>query len=141
VIDCLACDINAGRRPVPGGVIAETPSWRASHCLGPFGVGAVVVATKEHREALWELTDSESRELCPFLQNVSRAIVDGLGAARVYLCMWVDEPPHHVHFVVYPRWPDEELRALDLQIARRAAGSPPDEQAAAAAKTLREFLA
>ena len=65
-----------------------------------------MVKTREHREALWALTDEESEELGPFLRKVSAGIVDGLGAARVYVTMWVDKPPHHVHFVVYPRWPE-----------------------------------
>ena len=54
---CLACDANAGRIEVPGGTIAETEHWHADHCIGPFGVGAVVVKTKEHVESLWRLPD------------------------------------------------------------------------------------
>jgi hypothetical protein len=49
---CLACGVLAGRIDVPGGTIAETQHWDADHCLGPFGVGAVVVKSKEHVEAL-----------------------------------------------------------------------------------------
>jgi diadenosine tetraphosphate (Ap4A) HIT family hydrolase len=141
VIGCLACDISAGRTPVPGGLIAETRFWRADHCIGPFGVGAVVVKTKHHREALWALTEGESEEIGPFLRRVSEGIVEGLGAARAYVTMWVDKPPHHVHFVVYPRWPEDEFRGLDLQIARREDGPPPEAMAAAAAEVLRDFLA
>jgi len=127
--------------PLPGGLIAETDRWRAEHCLGPFGVGAVVVKTKAHRESLWELEPDEAAELGPFLQRVSGAIVHGLGAERAYVTMWVDKPPYHVHLVVYPRWPDDEKRALDLQNARDAAGPAGDDEAAAAAERLRSALA
>jgi hypothetical protein len=55
--------------------------------------------------------------------------------------MWVDKPPHHVHLVVYPRWPSDEKRALDLQNERWEAGAPLPEEAAAAAEALRTYLA
>jgi diadenosine tetraphosphate (Ap4A) HIT family hydrolase len=105
-------------------------------------VGAVVVKTKEHVEDLWHLPDDAADELGPFLRSVSGAVVDGLGAERLYLTMWVDAAPHHVHLVVYPRWPDDPDRALDLQVRRKGEGPPPSEaaEAAEAADRLREFL-
>jgi diadenosine tetraphosphate (Ap4A) HIT family hydrolase len=137
---CLACDVLAGRIEVPGGTIAETEHWHADHCIGPFGVGAVVVKAKEHVEALWQLSDAAAAELGPFLRTISGALVDGLGAERAYLTMWVDKPPLHVHLVLYPRWPDEEKRAWDLDRERWAGGPPPAKEAAAAAERLRTFL-
>jgi hypothetical protein len=55
--------------------------------------------------------------------------------------MWVDKPPHHVHLVIYPRWPSDEKRALDLQNERWQSGDPPAAEAAAAAEALRAYLA
>jgi diadenosine tetraphosphate (Ap4A) HIT family hydrolase len=138
---CLACDALAGRIEVPGGMIDETAHWHADHCIGPFGVGAVVVKTKEHVEDLWRLPDGAAAELGPFLRRISAAIVDGLGAERAYLTMWVDKPPLHVHMVLYPRWPTDEKRAWDLDRERWAAGPPPFDEAAGAAARLRAFLA
>jgi diadenosine tetraphosphate (Ap4A) HIT family hydrolase len=140
VAGCLACDVLSGRVEVPGGTIAETEHWHADHCLGPFGVGAVVVKSKEHVEALWRLSDPAAQELGPFLRTISAAIVDALGAERAYLTMWVDKPPLHVHLVLYPRWPDEEKRGWDVDRERWAAGPPPAEEAAEAAERLRAFL-
>jgi diadenosine tetraphosphate (Ap4A) HIT family hydrolase len=137
---CLACDVLAGRVEVPGGTIDETEHWHADHCLGPFGVGAVVVKSKEHVGELWGLPDAAAAELGPFLRRISGAIVEGLGAERAYLTMWVDKPPLHVHLVVYPRWPDEEKRGPDVDVERWAAGLPPAAEAAAAAERLRAFL-
>jgi diadenosine tetraphosphate (Ap4A) HIT family hydrolase len=127
--------------PAPGGVIAETEHWRADHGIGPFGVGAVVVKTKAHVGDFWALTPEVADELGPFATRLSRAIVDGLGAERVYLTMWVDKLPHHVHLVLYPRYPGEERRALDLQLALQAAGPPDPDQAARAADSVRRSLA
>jgi diadenosine tetraphosphate (Ap4A) HIT family hydrolase len=137
---CLACDVLAGRIEVPGGTIAEGEYWHADHCIGPFGVGAIVVKTKKHVESLWELPDAAAVELGLFLRRISGAIVDGLGAERAYLTMWVDKPPLHVHLVVYPRWPADEKRGWDLDIERWAGGPPPADEAAAAAERLREYL-
>jgi len=72
---------------------------------------------------------------------VSRAIVDGLGAERAYLTMWVDKPPLHVHLVLYPRWPRDAKRGWDLDVERWAAGPPPEDEAEAAAEALRAYLA
>jgi hypothetical protein len=45
-----------------------------------------------------------------------------------------------VHLVLYPRYPDEDKRALDLQVALRAAGPPSHGDAARAAELLRSAL-
>lgn len=45
---CLACDLTAGRRPCPGGRIDETPGWVVEHCVGPLGVGTLIVKPKRH---------------------------------------------------------------------------------------------
>jgi diadenosine tetraphosphate (Ap4A) HIT family hydrolase len=121
-------------------MIVETAHWRADHCIGPFGVGAVVLKTKEHVGDFWALTPEAAAELGPLASRVSRAIVDGLDAERIYLTMWVDQQPHHVHLVLYPRYPDEDKRALDLQVALRAAGPPSHGDAARAAELLRSAL-
>ena len=137
---CLACQTNSGAYQVPGGVIAETRHWIADHCVGAFGVGAIVVKTREHVGDFWALEPETTAELGPFTARLSRGIVDGLGAERVYLAMWVDKPPHHVHLVLYPRYPDEERRALDLQLALRSAGPPDPADAARAADRIRRVL-
>jgi diadenosine tetraphosphate (Ap4A) HIT family hydrolase len=121
-------------------MIAETEHWHADHCIGPFGVGAVVVKTKEHVESLWQLPDGAADELGPFLRRISGAIVSGLGAERAYLTMWVDKPPLHVHVVVYPRWPGEAQRGPDVLREQWSAGPPPAKEAAEAAEQLREYL-
>ncbi len=137
---CLACDVLAGRVEVPGGTIDETMHWHADHCIGPFGVGAVVVKSKEHVSDLWRLSDEAVAELGPFLRRISGALVDGLGAERAYLTMWVDKPPLHVHLVVYPRWASDDKRGWDLDVERWASGPPEPAEAVAAAEQLRAFL-
>jgi diadenosine tetraphosphate (Ap4A) HIT family hydrolase len=119
--------------------------WFADHCLGPFPVGSFVLSTKEHRGSLWEMTAQESASLGPALRRLSEAMVNALGAERVYLGMWVDAPPHHLHFVLEPRHPESDeaggVRGWKLQEWRRHQ-SPPDWRAAEeAANKLRSYLA
>jgi diadenosine tetraphosphate (Ap4A) HIT family hydrolase len=126
--DCLACQILAGTHTVPGGTIAENDWWVADHCLGPYGLGSVVIKTRTHRENLGDLSVAEAAALGPFMQQISVSMTQALGAARVYVSLWVDQPPYHVHFVLQPRYPDNPqelgLKGLELQVFRTL-GQPP----------------
>lgn len=141
--DCLACQILAGAQPVPGGTIAENPWWVADHCVGPYGLGSVVVKTRTHRENLWDLSVAESASMGPFLQQMSEAIALAMAAERVYVGLWVDQPPYHVHFVLQPRYPDghhpEELglKGLELQVFRTLGKPPSQAEMAEAADRIR----
>ena len=141
--DCLACQILAGTRSVPGGTIAENPWWVADHCVGPYGLGSVVIKTRAHRENLWDLSMAETAALGPFMQQMSKAIAEAMQAERVYVSLWVDQPPYHVHFVLQPRYPDHAqelgLKGLELQVFRTLGSPPTDLAMAEAADRIREF--
>lgn len=147
--DCFACRTITGTALAPGGVLYENEHWLADHCVGPFGVGTIVVKTKAHREALWELTTEEAATLGPTLKMISRAIVEALNAERVYLSMWVDAPPYHVHLLLQPRYPGRfpslkaevfGARGLNLQLARVLRGGPDSKAAEEAARKIRLYL-
>ena len=53
--------------------------------------------------------------------------------------MWVDAPPHHMHFVVWPRYPGEP-KAAQLELKRREEGMADWAAMAAAAERVRERL-
>jgi diadenosine tetraphosphate (Ap4A) HIT family hydrolase len=140
---CLACQTLDGAIAVPGGVIFETEHWLADHCLGALGLGAIVVKTKAHRENLWDLTLDEAASLGDLLKTLSGAMVKALGAERVYVSLWVDLPPYHVHFVLQPRYSEPAeagLKGLKLQQTRSQQGSPDPEQMAIAAEKIRQAL-
>ena len=44
----------------PGGTIAETSGLTVDHCIGPLGVGALVVKPKRHVLRLSELDETEA---------------------------------------------------------------------------------
>lgn len=141
---CFACQTIAGTKTTPPGAVFENDYWLADHCVGAFGVGAIVVKTKAHRENLWELTPEESASLGHVLKTVSEAIVYALGAERVYVSLWVDQPPYHVHFVLQPRYPGKAeawgFKGWRLQLLRLLRGKPDAEQASEAAEKIRNYL-
>ncbi len=64
----FACDLAAGRIDLPGGRIHATPGWVVEHCLGPLGVGTLIVKPVRHVVSAAELTDVET-----FADRVRRA--------------------------------------------------------------------
>jgi diadenosine tetraphosphate (Ap4A) HIT family hydrolase len=103
-MECLACDLASGRAPLPGGAIYETEEWRVEHCVGPLGVGTLVVKPRRHVLRVSELTDVESRELGPLLRRSAAVIDDLLAPEQVYVCLWsyAGGAPGHIHYVVQP---------------------------------------
>ena len=104
VVGCLACDLSAGRLPLPGGRIHETGHWIVEHCVGPLGVGALLVKPRRHVVAVGDLRDEEAVELGPLLAR-SAAVVDELvQPEQVYVGLWshAGRVRVHIHFVVQP---------------------------------------
>ncbi len=143
---CLACDLRDGRQPLPGGLIHTVAGWRVEHCVGPLGLGTLIVKPTRHVEHLADLTAAEAAALGPLLTETTR-VVGGLCAAeQVYVCLW-SHGPVHVHFVVQPET-EQTTRIFGahgprLQAAMFDRGeSPPPNQierfAAAARQAFRE---
>jgi ATP adenylyltransferase len=79
---CIACDLTAGRRPVPGGRVDQTAHWVVEHCVGPLGVGTLIVKPRRHLVHVADLSVGESAELGPLLRRTAAAVseVDRFGA-------------------------------------------------------------
>jgi diadenosine tetraphosphate (Ap4A) HIT family hydrolase len=140
---CFACQTVQGEATAPGGIVYQNEYWFADHCIGAMGVGSIVVKTKAHRENLWELTLEESTTLGTTLRLLSEAIVHALGAERVYVSLWVDQSPYHVHFVLQPRYPkpaEWSLKGWRLQLLRTLQGTPDPLKMAEAAEKVQLYL-
>jgi diadenosine tetraphosphate (Ap4A) HIT family hydrolase len=138
VVGCLACDLTSGRRAVPGGLLLESGGWRVEHCVGPLGVGTLIVKPVRHLVHVADLGVAESAALGPLLRRVASAVTEVVRPEQVYVCLWSHDggEPGHLHFVVQP-----VTRAdLDsfgvygprLQLAMFDAGVAPDEAEMAA---------
>ena len=140
---CLACELAAGRCELPGGRVAETAHWLVEHCVGPLGVGTLVVKPRRHVVHLWELGEEEAAELGPLLWRVSAAVAELATPDQVYVSLWslAAEGPVHVHFVVQPV-SGAERRGPHLQAALFDTGeSPPVAAIEAFAERARQVLA
>ncbi len=131
-MECLACDLSAGRTSLPGGVIHRGRSWVVEHCVGPLGVGTLIVKPTRHVTGVDSLTDAEADELGPLLRTTARVIRELTDAEQIYTCLWSHSGgvPGHLHYVVQPvsRSLVDDLGAFGpaLQTAMFARGQTPD---------------
>ena len=99
----MSCDILAGRRTEPGGVIYEDEYWHVGSMVRPvFWPGFLIVKLKRHCEHLAELTPEEAATLGPVLQMTCSAVAGVLKPAKVYVCSFGDGVKH-IHFWILPR--------------------------------------
>jgi diadenosine tetraphosphate (Ap4A) HIT family hydrolase len=146
-VGCLACDLTHDRRTVPGGRILQAGRWVVEHCVGPLGVGTLIVKPARHVVHVAELTPEESAELGPLLQRASAAVTEVVRPEQVYVCLWShqDARPGHLHFVVQPAMRADMDRfgayGPRLQMAMIAAGEmPPADEVEQVCERLRIHL-
>jgi diadenosine tetraphosphate (Ap4A) HIT family hydrolase len=131
---CMACDLAEGKLPLPGGRLHETTHWVVEHCVGPLGLGTLIVKPRRHVLSVADLTDDEASELGPLLRMASVVAGELVAAEQVYNCLWshAGGVPVHIHYVVQPV--TTELMARHgshgpvLQVAMFAEGDVPDSE-------------
>jgi diadenosine tetraphosphate (Ap4A) HIT family hydrolase len=131
--DCMACGLATGKVPLPGGRIHETTSWLVEHCVGPLGLGTLIVKPRRHVTSVAALSDEEASQLGPLLRTTSAVAGELVAAEQVYNCLWshADGVPVHIHYVVQPVTAElmqrHEAHGPALQVAMFADGDGPDE--------------
>ena len=102
--ECEACALSRGNRELPGGLIHERDGWRVEHCVGPLGLGTLIVKPSRHVTAVADLTDDETTSLGALLRDASAAAAALTDADQVYNCLWshAGGVPVHIHYVVQP---------------------------------------
>jgi ATP adenylyltransferase len=100
---CVTCE-SILTRSAPGGCIHETEHWFVDHCIGPLGVGTLIVKPNRHVLAVADLTQAEALELGRLLQETSAVVAELEHPEQVYVTLWshLDAVPGHIHFVVQP---------------------------------------
>lgn len=103
---CYACDLSAGRTPLPGGRIHALGGWLIEHCTGPLPVGTLIVKPERHLTSVADLDGRESLLLGPLLREATAVVRELTTADQVYVCLWSHAgwQPGHIHFVVQPAW-------------------------------------
>lgn len=88
---CIACDLASGRLPLPGGRIHETTHWLVEHCVGPLGLGTLIVKPRRHVTTVAELTDDEAAELGPLLRVASEVASEVVPCEQIYNCLLFED--------------------------------------------------
>jgi diadenosine tetraphosphate (Ap4A) HIT family hydrolase len=98
---CLACELTCGARTPPGGCIYQADGWRVEHCVGPLGVGTLIVKPIRHVVHVADLTPDEATHLGPLLRRAAQVVTQLSDPAQVYITLW-SSGPVHIHWVVQP---------------------------------------
>jgi diadenosine tetraphosphate (Ap4A) HIT family hydrolase len=146
---CLGCDLSAGRQSLPGGVIHDAGTWLVEHCIGPLGVGTLIVKPRRHVTRVADLTEDEAGALGPLLLRATQIVTELTEPEQTYVTLWshAGGVPVHIHFVVQPvtselRDAHGGLYGPTLQLAMFEAGAmPPEPEVEAFADRAREHFA
>ena len=138
---CSGCDLLAGRREVPGGILLRAGGF-ALHALdGPSPLaGWLVLTAEQHCRAVYDLPAAAAAAIGPLVQRVMRAQRAALGAEHVYLFA-IGDLLQHAHLHLVPRFaatPDR-LRGRGAFEARPE-DRLPDEALAEAARAVAKAL-
>ena len=133
---CLGCEIVAGRRDVPGGVVHQTRHWIVNHAVGRLNLGTLIVAPREHVVAVADLDDDATAELGTLLRGAARVVEGICQPEQTYVCVWSHgrSERRHLHILVQPVTTAlvaqyGGLRSEQLQARVMATGEPPDPAA------------
>lgn len=101
---CLGCDLTAGRHALPGGVIHEADGWVVEHCLGPLGVGTLIMKPRRHVTRVADLMGGEAIALGPLLLSATQVVTELTDPEQTYVTLWshAGGEPVHIHFVIQP---------------------------------------
>ena len=127
----MACELADGGRPLPGGQIFRTEYWLVEHCVGPLGLGTLLVKPERHVTSVAALLREEAAELGPLLWRTSAIAGQIAGAQQTYNCLWshAGGQPVHIHYVVQPvtaaQMEELQVYGPNLQVAMFARGELP----------------
>ena len=136
--ECGACT-SIGLGTAPGGCIHRTEHWFVDHCVGPLGVGTLIIKPTRHVVHVAELRAAEAAELGVVLQQAAAVVTALERPEQVYVALWshMHGVPGHIHFVVQPvtqaRMDEHEGRhGVRLQVEMFDRSITPDPTKAAA---------
>ncbi len=120
---CLACDLVAGRRVTPGGILWRTEGFSLHVLADPTPIpGWLVLTSDRHARAWYDLEPTELAALGPAAARVMAAQRSALRAEHVY-AFAIGDVLQHFHLHLVPRYADTPER---LRGRRCFEGTPED---------------
>lgn len=108
--------------------IVRTDHWDLVHSYNASIEGWLVLVTRNHRDAIADLTENEAAELGPLMRAVSIALKDITGCAKTYVAQFAENPDHrHVHFHVVAIAEDHPAELRGPRIFGALSGEPVPE--------------
>ena len=122
--DCTCCDIV--KRLSARGKVKDLGEFWYCNIREGHQRPALVVQSKEHRAHLADLEEEELRSLGPALQAASKGLQYGKGVERVYVQLFNEGAPGHVHFHIVPRLDADDVKGPELRDAPLPIGRAPN---------------
>lgn len=138
---CPACEIVAGARALPAGVLLREGGFALHVLADPSPLrGWLVLTSERHARAWYDLSAAEAAALGPLAARVMRAQRAALGAEHVY-ALAIGDVLRHFHLHLVPRFADTPER---LRGRRCFEGTPadllPEAELVSAARKVAEAL-
>jgi diadenosine tetraphosphate (Ap4A) HIT family hydrolase len=119
------------------------------HCVGPLGVGTLIVKPIRHVTAVAHLLPGEAAALGELLTQTATAVSELTDPEQVYVCLWshANRRPGHIHFVVQPVTREQMQRfdaygpALQVAMFESNEAPPTPEVEAFASRAASWFMA
>jgi ATP adenylyltransferase len=104
VVGCLGCDLLAGRRALPGGIVHQTAGWVVNHVVGSMNLGTLIVSPQEHIVAVADLDDRAVAEFGRILRDAARVVEALCRPEQTYMSLWSHgaSARKHLHVAVQP---------------------------------------
>src|SRR5688572_31972346 len=101
---CSSCEIAAGRRGTPGGIIHDSGLFTVTHHGNPHHAmaGFLILQPRRHVEHIADFSGEEATEFGALLKRASRALMDVCQPQKVYVCSF-GSVVNHVHFYLIPQ--------------------------------------
>lgn len=133
---CLFCEILAGEKPAF--VVATEPAGTAFLDIRPVFKGHTLVVPPTHVETLTDLPKEDIGGYFEFVQRVTAAVQDGLGAQGTFVAMnnVVSQSVPHLHTHVVPRAKGDGLRGFFWPRTKYASDEEAEDYAARVRKAL-----
>ena len=129
--DCLTCTMTKARSgplaPLWDNII-RTEHWDVVHSYNASIEGWLVLVTRNHRDAIADLTEDEAAELGTLTRAASVALGDITGCVKTYVAQFAENPDHrHVHFHVIAVAEDHPAELRGPRIFGALEGEPVSE--------------